>query len=108
MAPDDSVPPDHGQNPALATKGRARARGTLDKISHASAPKETEKAKPQGKGLRVESEKGFQLSEDDKPQEMIRVFDKAPTDPKEDIVLFSGSRDQARKVYEQLGKFLKK
>lgn len=105
---ENSEAPDHGQSPALATKGNARARGNLDKISHASAPKEAEKPKPQGKGLRVESEKGFQLSEDDKPQEMIRVFDKSPTDPKEDIVLFSGSREQAKKVHDQLGKFLKK
>jgi hypothetical protein len=98
---------DHGQNPALATKGRARAKGNLEKITHASPPK-AEKAEPQGKGLRAESEKDFKLDADSKPQEMIRVFDKDPNNPKEDVVLFSGSREQAKKVYEQLSKFLPK
>jgi len=101
--------PDHGQAPALAVRTKARATGTLEKLSPGDPNygKQTI-TKPQGKGARVEEDKFFQLTADDPESPMIRVFDTDPNNKDEDIVLFSGSRKQATKVHELLGKFLKK
>ena len=113
-AQDNGEQPDHGQAPFLATKGKARAAGNLDVI-RAGNEKDaaegkflTEDSKPLGKGLRAESEKGFQLSEDDDPAELVRVYDAHPENKGEDVVVFSGSRKQAERVHKALGEFLKK
>jgi hypothetical protein len=113
-AREDEEQPTNGQSPALATKGKARAAGNLDVIragneKDAAAGKFlTENSKPLGKGLRAEVEKDFQLSEDDDAEDLVRVFDAHPDNKGEDIVLFSGSRQQAAKVHKTLGEFLKK
>src|SRR5688572_19534162 len=96
--PTDLDEAEFGTGAAMATKGKARAAGNLDVIRRGNAKDAaegkflTEDSKPLGKGLRVESEKGFQLSEDDEAVEMVRVFDAHPDNKGEDVVLFSGTR----------------
>jgi len=100
--------PEGGQHPDLATQGRARATGNLDVIRPGDPDYGKSSAKPHAKGLRVESEKGFQLSEDHDPTEMVRVFDKSPDHKDADIVLFSGTRRQLQNLVAAGGTFLKK
>lgn len=95
-----------GQNPLLATKGRARAAGNLDALKPGDEGYGGSTEGPQGQGLRVESEKGFQLSADHKPGEMIRIFDSDPNNKSEDIVLFSGTRKQLQRVLDAGSDFL--
>lgn len=99
---------DRGQHPALATRGRAHAAGALDKLRPGDPDHGKTTAPSAARGFRVEEDKLFQLSARHKPAPMIRVFDQNPDNPKEDIVLFSGDRKQAERIYKGLGKFLKK
>lgn len=93
-----------GQAPFLATKGKARAAGNLDVIKPGDPDHGKSNTAPRGKGLRVESEKGFQLDADSDEEEMVRVFDAHPEHKGEDVVLFSGTRKQ----FNQLKKAIQK
>lgn len=106
--PKNADEPTGGQHPALATKGKAHATGTLDVLRPGDPGHGGKTQPPPKRGLRAESDKMFQLSEDHKPGEMIRVYDADPDNKKEDVVLFSGTRKQAENAYKALGEFLKK
>lgn len=94
-----------GQNTALAVAGRAHAAGNLDVLQPGDPGYGGKVAAPKRLGLRVESDKQFQLSKDTPASELIRVFDTDPTNKQEEIVVFSGSRKQAERVLEALDKF---
>ena len=104
----------YGTGAALATRGKAKAAGNLDVIRAGNAKDEadgklrTEDSEPLGQGLRVEEDKAFQLNADEKPQGIVRVYDSHPDNKDEDIVLFSGTREQLKKVIAQGQKHLGK
>lgn len=81
-------------------KGKAKATGNVDvlKPGDSGYGKKASSELPKLKGPRVETEKGFQLSEDDEPEDFVRVILPDPHNKHGEIVAFSGSK----KLFEQL------
>src|SRR5688572_27492552 len=86
-------------------KGTARAKGNVD-VLRPGDPGYGGKASselPQPKGLRLEKEAGFQRSEDDDEEDMVRVIDTDPNDKNREIVIFSGSQKQLDRLMKVAG-----
>lgn len=108
MAPKREKQLEGGQHPALAVKGKAHAAGNVDTLRPGDPGYGTASVPPKRLGLRAESDKLFRLSKDEGAAELVRVYDTDPNNKHEEIVLFSGSRKHAERVYDALEKFLKK
>lgn len=89
--------------------GRAKARANLDALRPGD-PGYGEKASselPQPKGVRVETTKGHQLSEDHDPEDLVRVIAPHPnkeTHPDGEVVLFSGTTKQFNQLKKAISK----
>ena len=100
MAKAKKAAPEGGQAAFLATKGKAHAAGSLDKLS----PGDPGHGGSSPEGLPedgVHTEKGFAFDEDGETGDMIRVI-------KDGKVLFSGSRKDAAAAHKSLGEALDK